>query len=235
MTTGPAPDAGVPEDPDAARRRFLRDLGLLAAAGIAPGTAAAATPAACLLTPAATEGPFYLDDALVRADIRDGSPGQSLRLRIRVVDAGRGCAPVPGALVSIWHCDAQGRYSGEGRSEVRTDRQARFLRGVQPADSDGVATFTSIYPGWYAPRAIHIHFKVLLGRAEALTSQLYFSDALNRQVLGSHPAYRAHGVPARATVQDPIAGARPNLMAVREAPDTAGLLEASFTVGIARA
>ncbi|WP_354673770.1 intradiol ring-cleavage dioxygenase [Cupriavidus alkaliphilus] len=231
MTTGPVPDAGVPADPDAARRRFLRDLGLLAAAGIAPGTAAAATPAACLLTPAATEGPFYLDDALVRADIRDGRPGQPLRVHIRVVDAGRGCAPVPGALVSIWHCDAQGHYSGEGRG----DRQARFLRGVQPANSDGVASFTSIYPGWYAPRAIHIHFKVLLGRAEALTSQLYFSDALNRQVLGGHPAYRAHGVPSRATVQDPIAGTRPNLMAVRQAADAAGMLEASFTVGIARA
>ncbi|SCB23876.1 intradiol ring-cleavage dioxygenase [Cupriavidus alkaliphilus] len=231
MTTGPVADAGVPADPDAARRRFLRDLGLLAAAGIAPGTAAAASPAACLLTPAATEGPFYLDDALVRADIRDGRPGQPLRVRIRVVDAGRGCAPVPGALVSIWHCDAQGHYSGEGRG----DRQARFLRGVQPADSDGVASFTSIYPGWYAPRAIHIHFKVLLGRAEALTSQLYFSDALNREVLGGHPAYRAHGVPSRATVQDPIAGTRPNLMAVRQAVDAAGMLEASFTVGIARA
>ncbi|MEM5277313.1 intradiol ring-cleavage dioxygenase [Cupriavidus taiwanensis] len=230
MTTGPAPDAGVPADPDSARRRFLRDLGLLAAAGIAPGTAAAATPAACVLTPAATEGPFYLDDALVRADIRDGRPGQPLRLRIRVVDAGRGCPPVPGALVSIWHCDAQGHYSGEGHG----DRHARFLRGVQPADRDGVATFTSIYPGWYAPRAIHIHFKVLLGPAQALTSQLYFSDALNREVLGSHPAYRAHGVPARATVQDPIAGPRPNLMAVREAPDAPEMLEASFTVGIAR-
>ncbi|SOY62556.1 conserved hypothetical protein [Cupriavidus taiwanensis] len=231
MTTGPAPDAGVPADPDAARRRFLRDLGLLAAAGIAPGTAAAATPAACLLTPAATEGPFYLDDALVRADLRDGRPGQPLRLRIRVVDAGRGCAPVPGALVSIWHCDAQGHYSGEGHG----DRQARFLRGVQPADRDGVATFASIYPGWYAPRAIHIHFKVLLGPTEVLTSQLYFSDALNREVLGSHPAYRAHGVPARATVQDPIAGPHPNLMAVREAAGAPGMLEASFTVGIARA
>ena len=231
MTTGPAPDAGVPADPDAARRRFLRDLGLLAAAGIATGTAAAATPAACLLTPAATEGPFYLDDALVRADIRDGRPGQPLRVRIRVVDAGHGCAPVPGALVSIWHCDAQGHYSGESRG----DRQARFLRGVQPADNDGVASFTSIYPGWYAPRAIHIHFKVLLGRAEALTSQLYFSDALNREVLGSHPAYRAHGVPARATVQDPIAGSRPNLMEVHQAADAAGMLEGRFTVGIARA
>lgn len=82
---------------------------------------------------------------------------------------------------------------------------------------------------------LHIHFKVLLGRAEALTSQLYFSDALNREVLGGHPAYRAHGVPSRPTAQDPIAGPRPNLMDVRPAAEAAGLLEASFTVGIARA
>ncbi|EYS93436.1 protocatechuate 3,4-dioxygenase [Cupriavidus sp. SK-4] len=230
MTVRPAIGADSAADTDAARRRFLHELGgLLAAAGIAPG-AAAATPAACLLTPAATEGPFYLDDALVRADIRDDRPGQPLRLRIRVVDAGRGCAPVPGALVSIWHCDADGSYSGEGRG----NRQARFLRGVQPTSQDGVATFTSIYPGWYAPRAIHIHFKVLLGRSEALTSQLYFSDTLNREVLGSHPAYRARGVPSRATAQDPIAGSHPNQMRVRQAADAAGLLEAEFTVGIAR-
>ncbi|MDK3026019.1 intradiol ring-cleavage dioxygenase [Cupriavidus taiwanensis] len=232
MTAGPARAPRAPPPPEAAAPpRFLRDLGLLAAAGIGPGLAGAATPAACLLTPAATEGPFYLDDALVRADIRDGRPGQPMRLRIRVVDARHGCVPVPGALVSIWHCDAQGQYSGEGRG----DRQARFLRGVQPADSDGVAAFTSVYPGWYPSRAIHIHFKVLLGRAEALTSQLYFSDALNREILGSHPAYRAHGVPSRATAQDPIAGSRPNLMEVRQAADAAGMLEARFTVGIARA
>lgn len=233
MTVRPAAGADGAAQTDAARRRFLHALGgLLAAAGVAPGTAAAAaTPAACLLTPAATEGPFYLDDALVRADIRDGRPGQPLRLRIRVVDAGHGCAPVPGALVSIWHCDAEGNYSGEGPG----NRQARFLRGVQPTSQDGVATFTSIYPGWYAPRAIHIHFKVLLGRAQALTSQLYFSDALSRDVLGSHPAYRAHGVPSRATTQDPIAGSRPNLMRVQQAADAEGLLEAEFTVGIARA
>jgi len=232
MTERPAVGADGTADTDAARRRFLHELGgLLAAAGIAPGAAAAAaTPAACLLTPAATEGPFYLDDAQVRADIRDDRPGQPLRLRIRVVDAGRGCTPVPGALVSIWHCDADGSYSGEGRG----NRQARFLRGVQPTSQDGVATFMTIYPGWYTPRAIHIHFKVLLGQSEALTSQLYFSDSLNREVLGSHPAYRARGVPSRATAQDPIAGSHPNQMRVRQAADAAGLLEAEFTVGIAR-
>lgn len=32
-----------------------------------------------------------------------------------------------------------------------------FLRGLQPTDSDGVATFRSVFPGHYAGRATHIH------------------------------------------------------------------------------
>ncbi|MCY1302635.1 chlorocatechol 1,2-dioxygenase [compost metagenome] len=216
--------------PDTTRRRFLQELaGLLALAGI--GTAQAQAQAACLLTPEATEGPFYLDDALMRADIRDGRPGQPLRLRLRVVEAQRGCAPVQGALVSVWHCDADGSYSGESA----TNRQARYLRGVQATGADGVATFTTIYPGWYPGRAIHIHFKVLLAQSEVLTSQLYFDDALSRQVLGSHPAYRAHGVPTRPTARDPIAGSRPSTVRVSQPGDTGSALEGEFTAGIARA
>jgi protocatechuate 3,4-dioxygenase beta subunit len=211
------------------RRRFLGEIGgLLAAAGMpsAHGTQLAAS-SACVLTPSATEGPFYLDDALVRSDIRDSRPGQPLRLRISVVDVDRGCAPAAGALVSIWHCDATGGYSGEAGSGDRT----RFLRGVQPTNADGIAEFLTIYPGWYQPRTVHIHYKVLLGRTDALTSQLYFDDALNREVLGSHPAYRPNGLPRRTNLQDSIAGDRPSLIAVSREPDE---LEGRFVVGIAR-
>lgn len=211
------------------RRHFFRELGGLAAmASVTPVAGAAqSAPAACLLTPAATEGPFYLDDAQVRSDIRDGRPGQLLRLRLLLVDADRGCAAVPGALVSIWHCDAQGSYSGEEGPRDAT----RFLRGVQRTGADGAADFVTIYPGWYRPRAVHIHFKVLMENAEVLTSQLYFSDALNRHVLGSHPAYRARGVPTRVNVQDPIAGSAPPLVRVR---NTAEGLDGEFVVGVAR-
>ncbi|CAG9176858.1 hypothetical protein LMG23992_03354 [Cupriavidus laharis] len=210
------------------RRHFLGELGGLAAmAGLAPAGAAQTGPAACLLTPAATEGPFYLGDAQLRSDIRDGRPGQPLRLRLTLVDADHGCAPVSGALVSIWHCDAEGSYSGEDGPRDAT----RFLRGVQQSGADGSAAFVTIYPGWYRPRAVHIHFKVLLANAELLTSQLYFSDALNREVLGSHPAYRARGVPTRGNAQDPIAGSQPPLVRVRSAAEW---LEGEFMVGIAR-
>ena len=212
------------------RRRFLGEIGgLFVATGLPSALAAQQdlSPATCVLTPSATEGPFYLDDALVRSDIRDGRAGQPLRLRITVVDADRHCAPVPGALVSVWHCDAEGNYSGEGSAHAAS----RFLRGVQPAGPDGVADFVTIYPGWYQPRTVHIHYKVLLGRNEALTSQLYFEDALNREVLGGHPAYRANGVPKRSNAQDPIAGGRPGIVQVKRAAD---VLEGHFVVGIAR-
>ncbi|CAG2145629.1 hypothetical protein LMG31506_03224 [Cupriavidus yeoncheonensis] len=223
MTTSP-PDRPA----KTTRRHFLGEIGGLAAmAGLRTASAAQSAPAACLLTPAATEGPFYLGDAQLRSDIRDGRPGQPLRLRLTLVDADRGCAAVPGALVSIWHCDADGSYSGEDGPRDAT----RFLRGVQRTGADGAAAFVTIYPGWYRPRAVHIHFKVLLANTEVLTSQLYFSDALNREVLGSHPAYRARGVPTRVNAQDPIAGSAPPLVRVRSAAEG---LDGEFVVGIAR-
>lgn len=236
------------------RRRFLGGVlgGSLGAGlfGLAGEPVAQSAPAACLLTPALTEGPFYIDQALMRSDIRDGRPGQLLRLRLVVVDADRGCAPVAGALASIWHCDAGGKYSGydqdasmlpppgsPGRGEGRMHAPAsatRFLRGVQPTGDDGSALFLTIYPGWYASRAVHIHLKIHLGRDEVLTSQMFFDEALNREVFLGHPAYRARGAAPFLNRQDPIAGAHPGLVRMRRLQDAAGTLAGEFTVGIAR-
>lgn len=54
----------------------------------------------------------------------------------------------------------------------------RFLRGAQAADERGEVEFLTLYPGWYAPRAVHAHLKVRLGGNELLTTQLYFPDDL---------------------------------------------------------
>jgi protocatechuate 3,4-dioxygenase beta subunit len=53
-----------------------------------------------------------------------------------------------------------------------------------------VATITTIYPGWYQGRAVHIHAKVLLNNNEALTTQLYFDDAVSREVYKTAPYSR---------------------------------------------
>jgi protocatechuate 3,4-dioxygenase beta subunit len=94
------------------RRDFLRFLSgsALAVAGVR--WSQAETPAAYVkLTPELTEGPYYIDLERIRRDITEDKPGVPLRLKFRVVQAGS-TLPVPGAAVDVWHCDAQGVYSG---------------------------------------------------------------------------------------------------------------------------
>ena len=134
--------------------------------------------ATCPATPRQTEGPFYFDPDLVRRDIAEGRPGAPLRLRLQVV-AAADCAPSRGARVDIWHCDADGVYSGYERERSTGET---FLRGTQFADADGVAEFATIYPGWYGGRAPHVHVKAWLDGGRELTSQIYFPDALSEQV-----------------------------------------------------
>src|SRR6476646_6995149 len=121
---------------------------------------------ACVLTPELTEGPYYIAGEKVRRDSREGHPGTLLTLRLRVLNAAT-CKPIKGATVDIWHADAAGNYSGFGAgSSSRT-----FMRGVQRADKNGLAVFTTVYPGWYRGRAVHIHVKVHVGGDVVHTGQ----------------------------------------------------------------
>jgi hypothetical protein len=104
----------------------------------------------CVVKPEQTEGPYFVDQQLVRSDIRvepstgaakDGVP---LALALTVVDVSNGpCRPLPGATVDIWHCDAQGVYSGVTDPGFSTAGQ-KFLRGPQTTDAKGGAQFTTI-------------------------------------------------------------------------------------------
>ena len=95
--------------------------------------------ATCTQTAELTEGPFYFDVDQIRSDIREDREGAELRLGVRVRDAAA-CEPLADAVVDVWHCDATGNYSAEGET---------YLRGAQVTNKDGVAEFTTIYPGWY--------------------------------------------------------------------------------------
>ena len=114
-----------------------------------------------------------------------------LALHATVVDAST-CKPIKGAAVDIWHADAAGNYSGFGAgSGNRT-----FMRGIQRTDANGVATFRSVYPGWYQGRTVHIHVKVHIGGNVVHTGQLYFPDTLTDKVYRRSP-YNAR--PGRTT------------------------------------
>lgn len=137
--------------------------------------------ASCAQTAEQTEGPYYFDADAIRSDIREDRPGTPLVLALRV-RAGDDCAPVGNAIVDIWHCDAGGVYSGFESGEGE-----RFLRGAQATNEDGIARFTTIYPGFYEGRTVHIHAKVHLDRQTVLTTQLYFDDAVSDRVFRARP------------------------------------------------
>jgi protocatechuate 3,4-dioxygenase beta subunit len=132
-----------------------------------------------------TEGPYYLDDQVIRRDVTEGKAGLPLRLELTVADATT-CATVPGLMVEIWHADAEGDYSGFGAGGSSTT----FLRGGQNADAGGKVVFQTIYPGWYRGRAVHIHVKVHDGDT-VHTTQLFFDQGLTEQVFTKSP-YQGH-------------------------------------------
>jgi len=160
-------------------------------------SAAGASFPACVARPEQTEGPYFVDEKLHRSDIRveptDKSikPGAPLRLEFHVSRVtGGSCAPLAGAVVDVWHCDALGVYS-DVRDRSFDTRGKKFLRGYQTTDAKGMAQFLTIYPGWYEGRAVHVHFKIRSDAASRrgyqFTSQLYFDESITDQVLKQAP------------------------------------------------
>jgi protocatechuate 3,4-dioxygenase beta subunit len=181
----------------------------------------------CLLVPEVTEGPYYFDPALLRADITEGKDGLPLLLRMQVVDTA--CNPFEGARVDIWHCDAAGTYSGYANQTGGADtRGETFLRGTLFADANGIVEFNTIYPGWYVGRTTHIHFKIFLDETNVLTGQIFFPEELNETVYASVPAYARTIDRATFNANDGIAqqAGEPSIAAVSQETDAyvAGLI-----------
>jgi protocatechuate 3,4-dioxygenase beta subunit len=158
--------------------------------------ATGAVGAACALYPAQTIGPCYSDSTAAREDISDGITGLPLRLSFLVVRAD-GCTPVPNAEVDIWHTGSNGVYSAYASGICNPDKlpvaSLRYCRGTQNTDDKGRTNFSTVFPGWYTGRSIHIHFTVNIGGKAYITSQLYFEDTLTEELL-LLPDYKARGM-----------------------------------------
>ena len=186
-----------------------------ATASRASTATATAAPVACVVTPALTEGPYFVDERLNRSDIRSDpgtgavKEGVPLRLNLTVsnVDGGT-CAPIANAVVDMWHCDALGEYSdiSSGAGQSNTSGQ-KFLRGYQVTDANGSVQFQTIYPGWYRGRTIHIHFKARTEPDSAsgyeFTSQMFFDETITDAVLARAP-YNQKGSPDTRNAGDSI-------------------------------
>lgn len=144
-------------------------------------TGGSSSSSGCVVAPDETEGPFPTKSpaSYVRSDITSDRTGYKLTVNITIVNHNSNCNALAGALVDIWHCDAEGNYSEYGGSSMQTTNYTtvHFLRGRQTTDSNGLVTFTSIFPGWYSGRATHIHVHVYTASGTSLkVTQIAFPE-----------------------------------------------------------
>jgi protocatechuate 3,4-dioxygenase beta subunit len=201
----------------------------------------------CEEIPDETGGPYPDRDGMIsdtkysRSDITEGLTGTPLTLTLQVLDVSNGCAPIVGARVIIWHCDANGVYS-EYASSMNSDpaqddigsTATTYLRGWQETDSKGTVTFTTIYPGWYTPRVTHIHVMVYNPSdltTPVKTTQFCFPDAANTAVYGQASLY-PKGQNSTTNASDQVFGSSDEHLVAALTGSTASGYAASLPVGL---
>jgi len=208
----------------------------IAPASVATAAVAAVAAPSCIVRPALTEGPYFVDEKLNRSDIRsdptDGAikPGLPLHITLNVSSiSGSACTALSGATVDVWHCDAAGVYSDVNDPGFST-KGKKFLRGYQTTDANGQVQFTTIYPGWYSGRAVHIHFKIRTASGHDFTSQWFFDDSLSDQVFAAVP-YAARGARDTRNSNDGIFNGGGQQLVLALTPANGGYTT-SFDIGL---
>jgi protocatechuate 3,4-dioxygenase beta subunit len=179
-------------------------------------TTTTTTSGSCTVVPEETAGPYPGDGSntangsvanalalsgIVRSDIRTSvgsasgtAAGVPLTLTITLTNTNNSCASLDGYAIYLWHCTRDGKYSMYSSGVTGEN----YLRGVQATDSNGQATFVTIFPGCYSGRMPHIHFEVYRDANTATsfsnklkTSQLAFPTAICQTVYNNASGYSA--------------------------------------------
>ncbi|MGA3106313.1 MAG: hypothetical protein ABSD53_17670 [Terriglobales bacterium] len=236
--------------------------GLLTACGSSANSVSAAS-SSCVASTNVTRGPYFVDnqsdpnitnddvDSSIpnRSDIRSDTKGSTgtqsglpLTLTIIVGSYSSGaCSSIANAQIHVWHCNAQGVYSdvqAASNDDGANLTGENFLRGYQYTDSSGKVTFTTIYPGWYSGRAVHIHAKVRVFDGSGnvtteATTQLFFDDAVSTAVYSANSSYSRSMARDTLDSDDSVYNSEsPALLLNLTGSDTAGYV-ATVSIGIA--
>lgn len=109
-----------------------------------------------------------------------------------------------------------------------------FLRGVQKADAKGIATFLTIFPGWYQGRTVHIHTMVQLGGNVVHTGQLYFTEQVTRAIYAK-ASYRSRAAARDTTnANDSVYVNGGSKSVVRMSRQASGAYVGAITMGVTR-
>ncbi|MFY7911768.1 MAG: intradiol ring-cleavage dioxygenase [Emticicia sp.] len=169
-----------------------------------------ATPSSCSVTNSETEGPFPTKSPASYAinNIVSDRQGTPLTIKIYIRNVNASCAVIKGAIVDIWHCDAAGNYSQYGGTQMQSTNytSVNFLRGRQTTDTNGMAAWTSIYPGWYSSRAPHIHVHVYNSSGTSLlVTQIAFPEDVSK-VVYAQGVYASKGQADTTNARDNVFG-----------------------------
>jgi protocatechuate 3,4-dioxygenase alpha subunit len=128
-----------------------------------------------------TVGPYFKIglEALYRNDLANSNtPGRLIEIAGTIFDADR--APVPDAILELWHADHLGRYMVDPQSKLFEDSFVGF--GRVPMNEAGQFQFRTIKPGAVEQeeptrQAPHILVSVFMrGLLYRLITRIYFSD-----------------------------------------------------------
>ncbi|MFJ5235126.1 protocatechuate dioxygenase [Kitasatospora sp. NPDC088391] len=75
-----------------------------------------------------------------------------------------------------------GGGNGGDQGDLTPQDDKRYLRGAQVTNQDGIVQFTTVWPGWYSGRTVHVHAMVHIDNRRTLTTQLMMDEALNSAV-----------------------------------------------------
>ncbi|KAK0459169.1 Intradiol ring-cleavage dioxygenase-like protein [Desarmillaria tabescens] len=101
----------------------------------------------------------YVRGEYVRSTISEEQPGIYTYVDLELIDVST-CETAPDLYIDFWHCNSTGVYSGilgsgNGDSSDVSNVDKTFLRGIQPTNEEGHASFETIFPGHYSGRATH--------------------------------------------------------------------------------
>ncbi|KAK7451807.1 hypothetical protein VKT23_012486 [Stygiomarasmius scandens] len=160
----------------------------------------------CVTAPETLEGPYYINNEMVRYDLTESQGGVELFLDIGALDINT-CEPLENVFVELWSANATGIYSSyqldvpdSPDDQVPLIRNETYLRGGLSTDKNGIVELKTIYPGFYWPRAPHIH--VMMHSNWEMSSngtvishsgnvvhvgQIYFEESWNDKVYAIFP------------------------------------------------
>ncbi|KAF5874023.1 putative extracellular dioxygenase protein [Botrytis fragariae] len=106
----------------------------------------------CVLQAEGEVGRFYVSGEYIRSDVRESEEGVPVVIDAEFLDINT-CIGISDLYWDIWNAN----------STNTTNIDKTFLRGLQPTDDEGVAQFTTLFPGHYTGRTNHIHVVAHVG------------------------------------------------------------------------